>query len=170
LIQRYNADLANGLGNLASRTLTMIRQYREGAIPDSTGAEYTADYARATASKVIESSTSSSSPAGWNLRGPSCRCSTSSSWSAPRGNWRKFRFAGAADETLYTAAESLRIICGLLYPVMPETTAKIWSQLGMTAPLGRAAYRGPALGPAASGAEDRRDRRGLPAPRGATHH
>jgi methionyl-tRNA synthetase len=30
LVQRYNADLANGLGNLASRTLTMIHQYRGG--------------------------------------------------------------------------------------------------------------------------------------------
>src|ERR1700730_12885283 len=33
LITRYNADLANGLGNLASRTLTMIGKYCEGAIP-----------------------------------------------------------------------------------------------------------------------------------------
>ena len=33
LVQRYNAELANGLGNLASRTLTMIRQYRDGVIP-----------------------------------------------------------------------------------------------------------------------------------------
>src|SRR6202011_6120575 len=33
LIGRYNSDLANGLGNLASRTLTMITQYRKGAIP-----------------------------------------------------------------------------------------------------------------------------------------
>src|SRR6266487_1630736 len=33
LIGRYNSDLANGLGNLASRTLTMIHQYRGGAIP-----------------------------------------------------------------------------------------------------------------------------------------
>src|SRR5439155_20817847 len=33
LIGRYNSDLANGLGNLASRTLTMIRQYRSGVIP-----------------------------------------------------------------------------------------------------------------------------------------
>src|ERR1700685_1330072 len=35
LIQRYNADLANGLGNLASRTLTMIHQYRQGVIPEA---------------------------------------------------------------------------------------------------------------------------------------
>ena len=33
LIDRYNSDLANGLGNLASRTLTMIHQYRGGLIP-----------------------------------------------------------------------------------------------------------------------------------------
>ena len=33
LVGRCNADLANGLGNLASRTLTMIRQYRDGKVP-----------------------------------------------------------------------------------------------------------------------------------------
>src|SRR6202012_329743 len=33
LVGRYNSDLANGLGNLASRTLTMIRQYFGGVIP-----------------------------------------------------------------------------------------------------------------------------------------
>src|SRR3954454_1285261 len=37
LVGRYNSDLANGLGNLASRTLTMIHQYRQGAIPASAG-------------------------------------------------------------------------------------------------------------------------------------
>ena len=34
LVGRYNSDLANGLGNLASRTLTMIHQYRGGAMPE----------------------------------------------------------------------------------------------------------------------------------------
>src|SRR6185437_9917222 len=33
LVQRYNADLANGLGNLASRTLTMINRYFKGEVP-----------------------------------------------------------------------------------------------------------------------------------------
>ena len=37
LVGRYNSDLANGLGNLASRTLTMIHQYRDGVIPSSDG-------------------------------------------------------------------------------------------------------------------------------------
>lgn len=39
------------------------------------------------------------------------------------------------DETLYTAAESLRLVCGWLYPVMPESMVKIWMQLGMKTPL-----------------------------------
>src|SRR6516162_5549887 len=36
LIGRYNSELANGLGNLVSRTLTMIRQYRDGVVPAGT--------------------------------------------------------------------------------------------------------------------------------------
>ena len=47
LIQRYNSDLANGLGNLASRTLTMIHQYRDGVIPDSPGRGQTSPRRRA---------------------------------------------------------------------------------------------------------------------------
>ncbi len=42
LIGRYNSDLANGLGNLASRTLTMIQQYRGGEIPEGSDAEIAA--------------------------------------------------------------------------------------------------------------------------------
>lgn len=34
IVERYNADLANGVGNLASRTLTMVEKYFEGRIPD----------------------------------------------------------------------------------------------------------------------------------------
>src|SRR5258705_11574108 len=37
LVGRYNSDLANGLGNLASRTLSMIQQYRGGVIPAGAG-------------------------------------------------------------------------------------------------------------------------------------
>jgi methionyl-tRNA synthetase len=137
LIQRYNADLANGLGNFASRTLTMIRQYRQGAIPDSAGAEYTADYARDTASKVIEFFDHFEFSRGLELTW--AFLSVLDKFIVERVPWKLAKQPGSRtllDETLYTAAESLRIICGLLYPVMPETTAKIWSQLGMPAPLG----------------------------------
>src|SRR5437016_10256536 len=56
LVQRYNADLANGLGNLASRTLTMITRYFRGEVPYPS---HTASHTRAedaiadTARKVI---------------------------------------------------------------------------------------------------------------------
>ena len=42
LVGRYNSELANGLGNLASRTLTMIKQYRDGIIPAPSGSEISA--------------------------------------------------------------------------------------------------------------------------------
>src|SRR5262249_54448357 len=42
LVARYNSDLANGLGNLASRTLTMINQYRGGVIPEGSDDEIAA--------------------------------------------------------------------------------------------------------------------------------
>src|SRR6185503_15426586 len=38
-------------------------------------------------------------------------------------------------DTLYTAAEALRIITALVYPVIPESAAKIWTQLGFRTPL-----------------------------------
>ena len=41
---RYNSDLANGLGNLASRTLNMIQQYRDGKVPESNGDPAIADF------------------------------------------------------------------------------------------------------------------------------
>src|SRR5205085_4730011 len=54
LIQRYNADLANGLGNLASRTLTMINQYRGGVIPQSDGLGQIAEIAQQTSARALE--------------------------------------------------------------------------------------------------------------------
>jgi methionyl-tRNA synthetase len=136
LIQRYNADLANGLGNLASRTLTMIRQYRKGEIPHSAGAEYTADYARTTTSAVIEFFDRFEFSRGLELTW--AFISVLDKFIVERAPWKLAKDAGSQsllDETLYTAAEALRIICGLLCPVMPQTTAMIWSQLGMTTAL-----------------------------------
>src|SRR5262249_39599312 len=43
LVGRYNADLANGLGNLVSRTLSMLWQYRKGIVPARTGFEGVSD-------------------------------------------------------------------------------------------------------------------------------
>src|SRR5207248_3177133 len=55
LVQRYNADLANGLGNLASRTLTMINRYFRGEVPypSQTGRTPADEAIASTAKKVI---------------------------------------------------------------------------------------------------------------------
>ena len=132
LVGRYNADLANGLGNLASRTLTMINQYRDGKIPSSDGdqqiahtlTEYTAlaleAFERFDFSKALEMI--------WHMIG------VVDKYIVERAPWKLAKAGNdeskLLDETLYTAAEALRIITALLIPVIPESAAKIWSQLG----------------------------------------
>ena len=134
LVQRYNADLANGLGNLASRTLTMIQQYRQGEIPASPGASDIAETARATTLTVLECfedfNFSRALESIWGF------ISVIDKFIVERAPWKLSKDTDPQaqrllDETLYTAAESLRIICGWLYPVMPESARKIWWQLGM---------------------------------------
>src|SRR6202522_724964 len=141
LVQRYNSDLANGLGNLASRTLTMINRYFKGEVPyPSHGASRTpADDAIAeTARKTIrEFATffdqfqfSRALEAAWAL------VATVDKYIVENEPWA---LGEKQDEdsrsrlgtVLYTAAEALRIATALAYPVMPDATAKIWEQLGL---------------------------------------
>jgi methionyl-tRNA synthetase len=134
LLGRYNSDLANGLGNLASRTLTMIRQYRDGVIPAAaateihglatqTIAQVRAAYDAFEFSKALESV--------WAL------ISAVDKYIVQQAPWKQVKGAPPErlNETLYTAAEALRIVTALLAPVLPQSTDKIWSQLGMKTPL-----------------------------------
>src|ERR1022692_3592914 len=137
LIGRYNSDLANGLGNLASRTLTMIHQYRQGAIPAfaesqianaATGAvlRTQAEFDRFDFSKRLEDV--------WEI------ISAVDRYIVQMAPWKLARQTDEdsrkqLNDTLYTAAEALRIITALVYPVLPESAAKIWKQLGMKEPL-----------------------------------
>src|SRR5215468_3212060 len=53
LVGRYNSDLANGLGNLASRTFTMIHQYRAGEVPGSKADPEIAEVGERTAAQAL---------------------------------------------------------------------------------------------------------------------
>ena len=139
LVQRYNADLANGLGNLASRTLTMIQQYRQGEIHASDGAGDIAETARATSLTVLECfddfNFSRALESIWGF------ISVIDKFIVERAPWKLSKDGDPQsqrllDETLYTSAEALRIICAWLYPVMPESARKIWWQLGMPELIG----------------------------------
>jgi methionyl-tRNA synthetase len=137
LIGRYNSELANGLGNLASRTLTMIQQYRDGVVPAG-NAQQIQKVACATISASADAfyrfEFSKGLEAVWTL------LSAVDKFIVEQAPWNlaKKQDDGARamlDSTLYTAAEALRIATALLSPILPESCAKIWSQLGMPEPL-----------------------------------
>lgn len=136
LVGRYNADLANGLGNLVSRTLSMLQQYRGGAIPATTGDPEIAALATNTIGTALgcfeNFDFSRGLEAIWGLLSAVDRLIVQ------RAPWKLIKQAdpdsqASLDATLYTAAETLRVATALLAPVMPESTEKIWAQLGMTA-------------------------------------
>jgi methionyl-tRNA synthetase len=137
LIGRYNSDLANGLGNLASRTLTMIHQYRGDEIPEGSDAEIAA-LANETVTAVRRYfdafEFSKGLEAVWAL------ISAVDKYIVQKAPWKLARQSDQASQaelsaTLYTAAESLRIATALLSPVLPQSAPKIWAQLGMPAPI-----------------------------------
>ena len=138
LIQRYNSDLANGLGNLASRTLSMIQQYRGGVIPNSDGLGEIGESSRQTTEIVLDAfnqfNFSKALEIIWAF------ISIIDKFIVERAPWKLAKEEDRhsqrmLDETLYTAAEALRIICGWIYPVMPGSAKNIWQQLGMPQPI-----------------------------------
>ena len=138
LVGRYNAELANGLGNLASRTLTMIKQYRDGVIPQPSGGEISLAAAARTAidqaSRAFDAfEFSKGLEAIWTM------LSAADKFIVEQAPWKLAKQPEAQrqlDDALYASAEILRIAVALLHPVLPESTVKIWEQLGMTASLG----------------------------------
>jgi methionyl-tRNA synthetase len=141
LVQRYNADLANGLGNLASRTLTMITRYFRGDVPypSAAAARHAADNAIAdTASKVIAEYTtlfdqyqfSRALEVAWGLVAAVDKYIVENEpWALGEKQDEESRARLAT--VLYTSAEALRIVTALAHPVIPGATARIWSQLGL---------------------------------------
>jgi methionyl-tRNA synthetase len=141
LVQRYNSDLANGLGNLASRTLTMITRYFGGEVPypSATAARTKEDDAIAeTARRVIaefgaafdQFQFSRALEQAWGLVAAVDKYIVENEpWALGEKTDEQSRSRLAT--VLYTSAEALRIVTALAHPVIPEATAKIWTQLGL---------------------------------------
>ena len=138
LVGRYNSDLANGLGNLASRTMAMIHQYRGGEIPapKELGDAQIANLAHGTVELALDCyeqlEFSKALEAVWTLIGAVDK------YIVEQAPWKLAKnldeeSVAALDKTLYTAAEALRIVTALLYPVLPNSTGRIWRQLGCEA-------------------------------------
>jgi methionyl-tRNA synthetase len=142
LITRYNADLANGLGNLASRTLTMIANYCGGLIPSPSplsGATTPSDSdlfarfdelaLRAVAKSYDEFNFSRALELLWAL------VSAVDQYLVREKPWTLSSDPSKAarlQSILYNAVDALRLIVVLAHPVVPEATRKIWEQLGQS--------------------------------------
>ncbi|MGZ4787262.1 MAG: methionine--tRNA ligase [Terriglobales bacterium] len=141
LVQRFNADLANDLGNLASRTLTMIGRYFRGEVPypQAKGALTDADHAISElASKTIAETNrlfddyqfSKALETAWGLIGAVNKYIVENEpWTL--GDKSDSDSRSRLGTILYTSAEALRIVTALAYPVIPHSAEKIWSQLGL---------------------------------------
>jgi methionyl-tRNA synthetase len=141
LVQRYNADLANGLGNLASRTLAMITRYFRGEVPypSHSAARTPADDAIAETARrtIAECNTlydqyqfSRALELAWGLVAAVDKYIVENEpWALGEKQDEESRARLAT--VLYTSAEALRIVTALAHPVIPEATAKIWAQLGL---------------------------------------
>jgi methionyl-tRNA synthetase len=133
LITRYNADLANGLGNLCSRTLTMIENYCGGVVPEPTPApqrlfEVTSGAFHGMIRHSYENFEFSEALTQiWALVALSDKFLASEKpWTLANDPAQKARL----EQILYGVAESVRVLSILAHPVIPEATQKIWEQLG----------------------------------------
>jgi methionyl-tRNA synthetase len=146
LVNRYNSDLANGLGNLASRTLTMIGKYCGGVVIKSeqeggfTLPAARCDQIRDAARQAIGAVKSAFDAFEFSrgLEALWALLAKLDGFIVRRAPWKlplDEKDTDARDATLYTAAEGLRIITALVSPVLPQSAAKIWAQLGMTEPI-----------------------------------
>ncbi|MGU3645630.1 methionine--tRNA ligase [Microbacterium sp. C23T] len=142
LSARYQAELANGFGNLASRTTAMIERYYEGVVPPA-GTYTDADLhiqktvadAAAHADAAIERfRIDEAIHAIWTIVDAlNLYITENEPWALAKDDAQRERLG----TVLYTAAEGLRALAVLLSPVMPVSTEKLWIALGAAESIGR---------------------------------
>jgi methionyl-tRNA synthetase len=135
LIQRYNSDLANDLGNLLNRTVSMIGRYFDGQVPEGDGLERALEavalQAGAAAASGIERWDFDAAVDGaWSLvRRANQFIDEHEPWKLARDPAQRRRLGGV----LYGAAESVRLLGLYLAPVVPAAAARLREQLGLAA-------------------------------------
>ncbi len=141
LVQRFNSDLANGLGNLASRTLSMITRYFKGEIPYPSAAvarlpvddviiKHATDVFHQFTQQWNDYQFSRALETAWTLVSDVDKYIVENQpWAVADKDDENSRARLAT--ILYTSAEALRIVTALVHPVLPESTSKIWMQMGL---------------------------------------
>jgi methionyl-tRNA synthetase len=129
--QRYETELANDYGNLASRALAMVDRYREGVVPEAEPApEVAADFASA-GDRVRElldvAQITQALDLIWTLvRRLNRYVEETRPWDLAKEESGGDRL----DQALYTLAEGLRVLTLLLVPYLPETSERLLTALG----------------------------------------
>lgn len=134
-VRRYNADLANDLGNMLSRLIKMLGSYTAGVLPEPDGTG--ADEAELRAAALEAAGTMETSIANMRLdQGLGAVANVVRAANRYLEKKQPWTLAKQADKkplhtVLYTAAETLRIVSGLLYPVMPGKMSELRAILGI---------------------------------------
>jgi methionyl-tRNA synthetase len=139
MVERHNADLANGLGNLASRVLAMLSSYVDGVVPEPEVVGSEADLP-AVVARSIEAydaqmravALTQALASVWDIVGRANGYLVEREpWKVAKDPSRRGELAGV----LYAAAETLRILAIAISPIMPGAAARLWEQLGIGEPL-----------------------------------
>jgi methionyl-tRNA synthetase len=135
MVERHNADLANGLGNLASRVLAMLASNYDGVVPKppAAGAEadlpaVTAEAARRADEHMLAVDLQKAVAAVWTI------VDRANAYLVEKEPWKLAKDPANAEElagVLYASAETLRIVAVLIQPLMPGAAQRLWEQLGL---------------------------------------
>jgi methionyl-tRNA synthetase len=130
IVQRYNSDLGNDLGNLLRRSLAMLEKYRNGLVPQpgssAFGAQF-ADLPKRVRDLIFDLQFRDALEAIWQFIGALNRAIDEHK---PWALYKEGRQT-ELDALLYDLCEGLRWIAMLIAPFMPQRAREIWGQLGM---------------------------------------
>ena len=127
---RYQAELANGLGNLVNRSLSMLKRYRNGVLP-SPHDELATDANKAVAETRALLENNELQAALQSIWSLITRANQYVDQTAPFKLAKDPAQAQRLDEVLYNLVETCRILAVLLWPFLPGTAGKIYTQLGL---------------------------------------
>jgi methionyl-tRNA synthetase len=169
MITRYNADLANGYGNLVSRVLKLLETSFASQIPNKptepyicppSGKAWVTDRVlpvedaflgtrdiQTNFDDLLALQPSTNARNIFDLGGIALRISFVDRYISHHKPWVLAKSSDQNDvnklnEVLYTAAEAIRIATALLYPYIPTAAAKVWKQLGFEKPIEQSAADG----------------------------